>query len=131
MKRRAKAKTRLAPRRARVYKKSMARRASAIVALGPDDVRALARARALGIPPSDLIRQGLRLAAAPYYKAGRRAPATRLFVSTDAHLGGESHLFEDLEGDLIRRSSLTQAACSGPSPGGRAAQRLGRPSSKP
>ena len=62
----------IAPRRARVYKQSMARRASATVSLGPQDVRALARARALGLSASDLLRQGLRVAAAPYYQTGRR-----------------------------------------------------------
>lgn len=83
----------------KVYIKSMARRRSATVRLEPADVRALERARAMGLSPSDLIRQGLRLAAAPYYGTGKRAPKTRLFTSTDPQLGEESHLFQDLERD--------------------------------
>ena len=58
-----------------------------------------AKKRALGLSASDLLRQGLRVAAAPYYQAGRRAAAPRLFVSTDPQLGAESHLFQYLEGD--------------------------------
>ena len=83
----------------KVYTKSMARRRSATVRLDPADARALERARSMGLSPSDLIRQGLRLAAAPYYAVGKRAPKTRLFVSTDPQLGEESHLFQDLQTD--------------------------------
>jgi len=89
----------LAAVRPRVYTKSMARRSSATVRLTRDDARALERARSLGVSPSDLIRQGLRLAAAPYYRTGSRRPKTRLFVSTDPHLGEESHLFQEREAD--------------------------------
>jgi hypothetical protein len=44
---------------------------------------------------SDLIRKGLRVVAARYYR-NRRAPSTGLFVSTDAKLGDEAEIFRAL-----------------------------------
>lgn len=73
------------------------RRTLANVSLSREDERALARAEALGLSPAELLRRGLRIAAAPFYTAGRRSPRTRLFESTDPHLGEESHLFQALE----------------------------------
>ena len=54
------------------------------------------RARAAGIPASDLIRKGLRVVASRYY-SGRRPPSTLLFESTNSKLGDESELFRDIE----------------------------------
>ena len=70
----------------------MARLISATVRLEEEDVRALKRARAAGHSASELIRKGLRVVASRYY-TGRRAPSSRLFVSTDGTLGEESHFF--------------------------------------
>lgn len=64
------------------------------IRLAPEDVRALRRARADGIPSSELIRRGLRSAAAQYYGGHRRPPRVGLFVSTDPHLGEESQLYK-------------------------------------
>ncbi len=66
------------------------------VRLDPRDVEALSRARADGLSTSELIRRGLRIVAARYY-GKRRAPSTRLFVSTDIKLGDESELFKDID----------------------------------
>jgi len=74
----------------------MARKLTTTVRLDPEHAEALARARAQGLSASRLIRQGLRVVAAKYYR-GRRPPSTGLFVSTTAKLGGESDLFKDLE----------------------------------
>ncbi len=74
----------------------MARLISTTVRLEPDDVRALRRARADGRSASELIRAGLRVAAARYYR-GRRPPKTRLFESIHTKLGEESELFRELE----------------------------------
>ncbi len=74
----------------------MARLISTTVRLSEEDVRALRRARAAGHSSSDLLRKGLRVVASRYY-AGRRAPTTSLFVSTDNKLGDELSLFKDLE----------------------------------
>ena len=74
----------------------MARKLSTTVRLDPEDAEALARARRAGLAASDLIRKGLRVVAARYYR-GRRPPSTGLFVSTDAKLGEESEIFRDLE----------------------------------
>ena len=84
----------------KVYTKSMARRRSATVRLEPEDAGALERARALGLSPSDLIRQGLRLAAAPYYAVGKRAPKTRLFFSINPQLGQEKPRLSELPNRL-------------------------------
>jgi hypothetical protein len=66
------------------------------VRLDREDADALARARADGVSSSELIRRGLRIVAASYYRK-RRPPSTGLFVSTDRKLGDESELFKDLE----------------------------------
>ncbi len=74
----------------------MARKQTTTVRLDPEDAEALARARRDGLAASDLIRKGLRVVAARYYRH-RRPPSTGLFVSTDAKLGEESEIFRDLE----------------------------------
>jgi Arc/MetJ-type ribon-helix-helix transcriptional regulator len=74
----------------------MARKLSTTVRLDREDAEALARARKDGLSASDLIRNGLRVVAARYYR-DRRPPSTGLFVSTDAKLGDEAELFRDLE----------------------------------
>jgi len=68
------------------------------------------------VEPSKLIRRGLRLVAARYYR-GRRPPSTGLFVSVDNKLGDEAELFGDLERQerAARRGHLR--------PGARAAHR--------
>ena len=73
----------------------MAKEYVTTVRLDKADAEALARARADGFEGSELIRRGLRLVAARYYR-GRRPPSTALFVSTDTKLGDESELFADL-----------------------------------
>ena len=75
----------------------MAHKRSTTVRLDAEDVEALARARADGLSASDLIRQGLRVVAAKYYRGRRRPPSTGLFVSTATKLGEETELFEGLE----------------------------------
>ena len=80
-----------------MYVMCMARKFSTTVRLDREDVEALERARKDGLSSSDLIRQGLRVAAARYYK-GRRPPTTRLLVADSAKLGAESELFKGLEG---------------------------------
>ncbi len=80
-----------------MYVGCMATKVITTVRLDPQDARALSRARKDGLRASDLIRRGLRLVAAPYYRGGKRPPRTRLFVSTDPKLGDESELFKDLE----------------------------------
>ncbi|HYS10828.1 MAG TPA: CopG family transcriptional regulator [Myxococcales bacterium] len=67
------------------------------VRLDPEDLRALARARKDGVSSSELIRHGLRVVAARYYRKRRRPPTTRLFTSVDTKLGDETELFRDLE----------------------------------
>jgi len=74
----------------------MARKLITTVRLDREDAEALARARKDGLAASDLIRKGLRVVAARYYRH-RRPPSTGLFVSTDAKLGEESEIFRDLE----------------------------------
>lgn len=74
----------------------MATKLTTTVRLDPEDADALARARAEGHSASELIRKGLRVVAARYYKR-RRAPVTGLFVSTSLKLGEESDLFAELE----------------------------------
>jgi hypothetical protein len=73
----------------------MSRNTVKTIRLEPEDVAALERARADGISSSEIIRRGLRIVAARYYGGRRRAPKTRLFVSTDPHLGEESELFKE------------------------------------
>jgi hypothetical protein len=79
-----------------VYIACMARKLTTTVRLDREDVMALARARKDGLAAADLIRKGLRVVAARYYR-NRRPPSTGLFVSVDAKLGDESELFRDLE----------------------------------
>jgi hypothetical protein len=74
----------------------MARKISTTVRLDPEDAAALVRAKKDGHDASKLIRRGLRIVAARYYR-GRRPPGTRLFESTDNKLGDEAELFRDLE----------------------------------
>ena len=74
----------------------MARKLTTTVRLDREDVMALARARKDGLAAADLIRKGLRVVAARYYR-NRRSPSTRLFLSVDEKLGDESELFRDLE----------------------------------
>ena len=74
----------------------MARKLTTTVRLDREDAEALARARKDGLTASDLIRRGLRVVAARYYR-GRRPPSTGLFLSTDAKLGDEAEIFRDLE----------------------------------
>lgn len=71
----------------------MARKVSTTIRLDPEDADALARARKDGISSSELVRKGLRLVAARYYRGRRRPPSTGLFVSTDPRLGDEQELF--------------------------------------
>lgn len=84
------------PRAGTLYGGCMATKLTTTVRLDPEDADALARARAAGHSASDLIRKGLRIAAARYYKR-RRPPTTGLFVSTSLKLGDESELFRELE----------------------------------
>lgn len=74
----------------------MPRRLSITVRLDREDAVALARACKDGLAASELIRRGLRVVAARYYR-GRRPPSTGLFVSTDVKLGDEDDVFRDLE----------------------------------
>lgn len=74
----------------------MAVKLTTTVRLDAEDAEALARARADGLSASELIRRGLRVVAARYYR-GRRAPTTGLFVATSAKLGDESELYRELE----------------------------------
>ncbi len=78
------------------YAGCMARKLTTTVRLDPEDAAALARAKAAGLSASELIRKGLRVVAARYYR-GRRPPTTRLFESSDIKLGDESELFRDLD----------------------------------
>lgn len=71
-------------------------KSSTTVRLDREDTEALERARADGHASSDLIRKGLRVVAAKYYR-GRRSPSTQLFASDSAKMGDESELFEDPE----------------------------------
>jgi hypothetical protein len=75
----------------------MAPKVSTTIRLAPEDIKALERARKDGHSASELVRQGLRIVAAAYYRGRRRPPTTRLFMSTDPLLGDESRLYADLE----------------------------------
>lgn len=66
------------------------------VRLAGEDAAALRRAKRDGHDASKLIRRGLRIVAARYYR-GKRPPSTGLFVATDNKLGDESELFAELE----------------------------------
>lgn len=71
------------------------RKTAKTVRLDPEDVKALKRAEADGVSPSELVRRSLRVAAARYYRNVRRPPNVTLLVSTDPLLGEESELYED------------------------------------
>jgi hypothetical protein len=74
----------------------MPRKPAKTIRLDPEDVQALKRAEADGISSSELVRRGLRIVAARYYKSGRRRPPkVTLLVSTDPRLGEESELYKD------------------------------------
>jgi hypothetical protein len=74
----------------------MARKFTTTIRLDGEDAYALKRARKDGLSASALIREGLRVVAARYYR-GRRPPKLGLFVSGNPKLGDESELFADLE----------------------------------
>jgi hypothetical protein len=74
----------------------MARKLTTTVRLDPIDAEALDRARKDGLSASDLIRHGLRVVAARYYR-GRRPPATRLLFVSDSKLGDERALYRKLK----------------------------------
>ncbi len=80
-----------------VYIGCMSSKRSTTVRLDAEDIAALTRARADGHSAAELIRRGLRIVAAPYYRGRRRPPTTGLFVSTDPDLGEEAPLFAGLE----------------------------------
>jgi Arc/MetJ-type ribon-helix-helix transcriptional regulator len=65
----------------------MSSKRSITVRLDAEDVAALERARADGLSSSDLIRRGLRLVAARYYRGKRRPPSTALFAATRSDFG--------------------------------------------
>jgi hypothetical protein len=67
----------------------MSRGITTTVRLDADDADALRKAQADGFETSDLIRIGLRIAAARYYPK-KRKPHLGLFGSVDAKLGDES-----------------------------------------
>ncbi|HTQ45553.1 MAG TPA: hypothetical protein VMI75_22495 [Polyangiaceae bacterium] len=67
----------------------MARGLTTTIQLDADDADALLKAQADGFETSDLIRLGLRMAAARYYPKGRR-PDLGLFGSVDAKAGDQS-----------------------------------------
>jgi hypothetical protein len=76
-----------------VYITCMAHKLATTVRLDPEDAEALARARADGWSASDVIRRGIRIVAAKYYRGRRRPPTTALFISGDPKLGDEAELF--------------------------------------
>src|SRR5690348_18084214 len=88
----------------------MARLIPITVRLSPEDVQALKRARAAGLVPSELVRQGLRIIASAYY-SGRRPPSTRLFESTYPDLGDESQLFRRSEEHTSELQSPVHLVC--------------------
>lgn len=75
----------------------MAAKTTTTIRLDREDAEALARARKDGQSAADLIRQGLRIVAARYYRGKRRPPTTGLFVSGSLKLGEESELFAEIE----------------------------------
>jgi hypothetical protein len=80
-----------------MYIACMASKRITTIRLDPEDLRALARARKEGVSSSELIRRGLRVVGARYYRTRGRSPSTRLFSSSDTKLGDEAELFLDLE----------------------------------
>lgn len=79
-----------------MYITCMARKLTTTVRLDRVDADALERARKDGLSASELIRHGLRVVAARYYR-GRRPPATRLLFVSDSKLGDESALYRKLK----------------------------------
>jgi len=79
-----------------VYITCMSRKLTTTVRLDPEDAEALERARKDGLPSSELIRHGLRVVAARYYR-GRRPPSTRLLFVSDSKLGSEKDLYRKLK----------------------------------
>ena len=79
-----------------MYFTCMSRKLTTTVRLDPVDAEALARARKDGLSASELIRHGLRVVAARYYK-GRRPPTTRLLFVSDSKLGDERALYRKLK----------------------------------
>jgi hypothetical protein len=67
----------------------MPRGITTTVQLDADDAEALRKAQADGFEASDLMRLGLRIAAARYYPKTRK-PDLGLFGSVDADLGDKS-----------------------------------------
>jgi hypothetical protein len=67
------------------------------VRIGSDEAEALARARADGHSTSEIVRRGIRLVAASYYRKKKHPPSTGLMVSNDPKLGEESELFKQLK----------------------------------
>jgi hypothetical protein len=67
----------------------MARGITTTIQLEADDADALLKAQADGFETSDLIRIGLRIAAARYYPKGRK-PDLGLFGSVDSKPGDQS-----------------------------------------
>ncbi len=78
----------------------MSERHTTTIRLTDEDAAALARARADGLETSELVRRGLRIVAARYYR-GKKPPSVGLFTSTDEKLGDESELFAEL--DAVRK----------------------------
>ncbi len=79
-----------------VYVICISRKLTTTVRLDRVDADALARARKDGLSASELIRHGLRVVAARYYR-GRRPPTTRLLYVSDSKLGDESVLYKKLK----------------------------------
>jgi hypothetical protein len=75
----------------------MARKTTKTIRLDAEDAQALKRAEADGLSSSDLVRRGLRIVAARYYRGRRRPPHVTSLISTDPKLGEESELFKDLD----------------------------------
>jgi Ribbon-helix-helix protein, copG family len=80
-----------------LYIGCMASKRVTTIRLDPEDLRALSRARKDGISSSELIRRGLRVVGARYYRTRRQRPTTRLFSSVDTKLGDEAQLFQELD----------------------------------
>ena len=87
----------------------MSERYTTTVRLTGEDAAALSRARADGLETSELVRRGLRVVAARYYR-NRRPPTTGLFVSTDIKLGDEAALFAKLESKKKPRKTKRRRA---------------------
>lgn len=86
------------------YGACMSSKRSTTVRLDAEDVAALERACADGLSSSDLIRRGLRLVAAKYYRGKRCPPSTTLFVATDRISGSKasSSMSSSADGSVSR-----------------------------